>query len=93
MTAGTDWSRKEVEAAVRDYFDMLTKELRGELFNKAEHNRRLQRLLVGRTRSAIEKKHQNISAVMIDLGYPTSMDTSGYRISRGASFRKSSKSC
>lgn len=70
MTAGTDWSRKEVEAAVSDYFDMLAKELRGESFNKAEHNRRLQRLLVGRTKSAIEKKHQNISAVMIDLGYP-----------------------
>jgi hypothetical protein len=70
MTAGTDWSRKEVEAAVSDYFDMLAKELRGESFNKAEHNRRLQRLLVGRTKSAIEKKHQNISAVMIELGYP-----------------------
>jgi hypothetical protein len=32
-------SREEVEATVSDYFDMLAKELRGEDFNKAEHNR------------------------------------------------------
>jgi len=70
MTAGTDWSRMEVEAAVSDYFDMLTKELRGESFNKAEHNRGLQRGLVGRTKGSIERKHQNISAVLIELGYP-----------------------
>lgn len=70
MTAGTDWSRIEVEATVSDYFDMLAKELRGELFNKAEHNRGLQRMLPGRTKGAIEKKHQNISAVLIELGYP-----------------------
>lgn len=65
-----DWSREEVEATVSDYFDMLAMELRGELFNKAEHNRNLQKLLNGRTKGAIEKKHQNISAVLIELGYP-----------------------
>jgi hypothetical protein len=65
-----DWSREEVEATVSDYFDMLTKELRGEEFNKAEHNRNLQKLLNRRTKGAIEKKHQNISGVLIELGYP-----------------------
>ncbi len=70
MIAGTDWSHDEVEAAVADYFDMLAKKLRGESFNKAEHNRRLQRLLAGRTKGAIERKHQNISAVLIEFGYP-----------------------
>jgi hypothetical protein len=65
-----DWSREEAEATVSDYFDMLSKELRGEPFNKAEHNRNLQKLLNRRTNGAIEKKHQNISAVLIDLGYP-----------------------
>lgn len=34
------WSHEEVEATVSDYFDMLAMELRGELFNKAEHNRK-----------------------------------------------------
>lgn len=65
-----DWSRLEVEAAVADYLDMLALELRGEPFNKAEHNRNLARVLNGRTRGSIERKHQNISAVLIELGYP-----------------------
>lgn len=65
-----DWSREEVEATVSDYFEMLAMELRGEPYNKAEHNRNLQKLLNGRTKGAIEKKHQNISSVLIELGYP-----------------------
>jgi hypothetical protein len=65
-----DWSKLEVEAAVADYLDMLALELRGEPFNKAEHNRNLARVLNGRTRGSIERKHQNISAVLIELGYP-----------------------
>lgn len=64
------WSREEVEATVSDYFEMLAMELRGEPFNKAEHNRDLQKLLNNRTKAAVELKHQNISAVLIDLGYP-----------------------
>lgn len=65
-----DWSREEVEAAVADYFDMLSRELRGESFNKAEHNRNLRRVLVRRSTASIERKHQNISAVLLELGYP-----------------------
>jgi hypothetical protein len=65
-----DWSREEVEAAVSDYFDMLAMELRGQSFNKAEHNRNLQKLLNGRPKGSIERKHQNISAILIQLGYP-----------------------
>jgi len=49
---------------------MLALELRGEPFNKAEHNRHLLMLLHGRSKGAVEKKHQNISAVLIELGYP-----------------------
>ncbi len=69
------WSREEVEAAVADYFDMLARELRGESFNKAEHNRALQ-LLTGRNKGSVEFKHQNISAVLIELDYPY---ISGYK--------------
>lgn len=65
-----DWSREEVEAIVADYLQMLAMELRGEPFNKAEHNRNLCALLHSRTRGAVEKKHQNISAVMLALGFP-----------------------
>lgn len=64
------WSLEEVEATVSDYFAMLTKELRSEPYNKAEYNRNLQALLNNRSRAAVELKHQNISAILIELGYP-----------------------
>jgi len=65
-----DWSRIEVEATVADYLDMLALEWRGTPFNKAKHNRNLLRLLDGRTRAAVERKHQNISAILDELGFP-----------------------
>ena len=65
-----DWTRAEVEAAVADYLDMLAREVRGERFNKAEHNRALQERLDGRSKGAVEFKHQNISAVLIAEGFP-----------------------
>ena len=65
-----DWSIEEVNATVADYFAMLEHELRGETYNKAEHNRALQKLLRGRSPQAVEFKHANISAVLIALGYP-----------------------
>lgn len=65
-----DWSREEVEIIVEDYLGMLLLELRGESYNKAERNRALQTLLAARSRGSIEFKHANISAVMIELGYP-----------------------
>jgi hypothetical protein len=49
---------------------MLERELRGEPYNKREQNRRLQLVLSRRSAGAIEFKHQNISAVMIELGLP-----------------------
>jgi Domain of unknown function (DUF3883) len=70
MDMSNAWSREEVEAAVADYFVMLGNELRGEPYSKAERNRRLQNLLSARTRGSVERKHQNISAVLIGLGYP-----------------------
>lgn len=64
------WSRIEVEATVRDYLNMLTLELRGEPFNKAARNRELRARLDGRSHGAVERKHQNVSAVLISLGCP-----------------------
>ena len=45
-------------------------EQRGELFNKAAHNRALRQYLDDRSRGAVERKHQNVSAVLIELGFP-----------------------
>jgi hypothetical protein len=64
------WSDAEVEVIVGDYFDMLQKELRGEAYNKAEHNRTIRSRLVERSKSSVEFKHQNISAVLLELGLP-----------------------
>lgn len=64
----TDWTALEIDLIVSDYFDMLQMELAGQSFNKAERNRALQ-ALTGRTRGSIERKHQNISAVMDRLGH------------------------
>jgi hypothetical protein len=65
-----DWSPQEVAATVADYFAMLGHELRCEPYNKKDHNRRLQAVLRGRSAGAIEFKHANISAVLIELGFP-----------------------
>jgi hypothetical protein len=63
----TDWTRDEVELIVADYFAMLRAELSRETVNKAEHNRRLQDRLDGRSKGSIEFKHANISAVLLNL--------------------------
>ncbi|MCB0762833.1 MAG: DUF3883 domain-containing protein [Flavobacteriales bacterium] len=64
------WSNIEVELAVADYFTMLAKELSGQTYTKAQHRRNLLPLLNNRTDGSIEFKHQNISAVLINLGQP-----------------------
>lgn len=67
---GSDWSKAEVQAAVEDYFTMLAQELQGAVYNKAAHNRDLLPKLTGRTHGSVERKHQNISAVLLELGLP-----------------------
>ena len=60
---GSDWSDREIDLIVTDYFDMLQLERLGQPYVKAERNRALQELM-GRSRGSIEFKHQNISAVL-----------------------------
>ncbi len=64
------WSKFEVEAIVADYLKMLSFELSGQSFNKTAHRKALQLKLDGRSDASIEFKHCNISAVMIELGFP-----------------------
>lgn len=49
---------------------MLSKEIRGIDYQKAEHRRQLKRKLNNRSDGSIEFKHQNISAVLLQLGMP-----------------------
>ena len=65
-----DWSREEVEATIADYFEMLGKELMSVAYSKNEHRHCLASQLNARSDGAIERKHQNISAILIELGFP-----------------------
>lgn len=65
-----DWTLLEVEAIVADYLKMLSLELAGQSYSKTAHRRALLQRLNGRTDGSIEFKHCNISAVMMDLGFP-----------------------
>ena len=64
---GWDWL--ECEACVQDYFDMLGKELRDEPYNKTAHRTALMMKLRNRSKNSVEFKHQNISAVLVELGF------------------------
>jgi len=70
LDVGNGWDWLECEAIVQDYFIMLKQELAGEQFNKSEHRRNLKPKLNNRNDGAIEFKHQNISAVLLELGQP-----------------------
>lgn len=65
-----NWSEFEVEAAVADYFSMLRLELSGHTYNKTEHRKALIEQLNDRSHGSVELKHQNISAVLIEMGIP-----------------------
>ena len=71
-----DWSRIEVEAIVDDYLTMLASELSGTPYNKAAHRRTLQTRLSNRSEPSIEFKHANISAALLEAGFPY---ISGYK--------------
>lgn len=67
---GTDWNADELDAIVADYFAMLANELAGRPYVKSHHNAAL-RERIGRTAGSVERKHMNISAVLMELGLPT----------------------
>lgn len=67
---GEDWSEEEVRLVVADYFGMLKLELSHSPYVKAEHNRLLRGKLHSRTKGSVERKYQNISSVLNDLGLP-----------------------
>lgn len=72
------WSEREVDLCIDSYFTMLRLELEGDYFNKADFRRRL-RLQIDRSDGSVEFKHQNISAVLNDMG---SVFIGGYKPAR-----------
>jgi hypothetical protein len=66
---GKPWRDDELDAIIADYFSMLDSELSGRHYVKARHNAELMER-IGRTHRSVEFKHQNISAVLDELGLP-----------------------
>jgi hypothetical protein len=75
---GKDWQDDELDAIVADYFDMLAADLAGQPYVKLKHSEALM-ARIGRTHRSVEFKHQNISAVLDELGMPW---TPGYKPKR-----------
>lgn len=71
---GWDWL--ECEACVANYFNMLALELHDVKYNEAEHRQLLAQILNNRSEESIGFKHQNISAILIEMGFPY---VSGYK--------------
>jgi hypothetical protein len=66
---GTDWQDDELDIIVADYFAMLAEDLSGRPYVKSKHSAALM-AQIGRTHRSVEFKHQNISAVLDELGMP-----------------------
>jgi hypothetical protein len=66
---GTDWQEDELDVIVADYFAMLEADLSGQPYIKSRHNAAMV-AEIGRSRGSVEFKHQNISAVLDELGMP-----------------------
>lgn len=64
----TNWSEAEVAATVQSYLEMLRLEVSGQPYVKSHFRKALLPLLSSRSQSAVEFKHQNISAVLMEIG-------------------------
>jgi len=69
LKRGTIWQSDELDAIVADYFSMLLAELSGKAYVKSRHSAALM-AKIGRSHRSVEFKHQNISAVLDELGLP-----------------------
>lgn len=65
-----DWTPGEVAATLKTYFAMLEMDLLDKSFNKTAMNKELASQLDGRSHKAVEFKHQNISWVLNQSGWP-----------------------
>lgn len=66
---GKPWQDDELDAITADYFAMLSADIAGRPYVKSRHSAKLM-TQIGRTHRSVEFKHQNISAVLDELGLP-----------------------
>ena len=65
-----DWSTLEIQLIIKDYFQMLKLEIQGQPYKKSEYRKTLLPKLNNRSEGAIEFKHQNISAILLEYNLP-----------------------
>lgn len=65
--SGTTWTDDEINIIVASYFEMLRAELASTPYVKAHVNRHVQEL-TGRSKGSVERKFQNISAILVAAG-------------------------
>lgn len=75
MARNPVWSDEENDALVAAYFAMLSEEMAGRDYVKAEHRRALE-ARIGRSKASVEWKHMNLSHALDLVGLPT---IEGYR--------------
>src|SRR5215472_16855322 len=66
---GMPWTDIELDAIFADYFSMLLDDISGTPYVKSRHSAALM-AQIGRSHRSVEFKHQNISAVLNELGLP-----------------------
>jgi hypothetical protein len=66
---GTPWLDYELDVIVEDYFSMLASEMLRQPYVKSKHSKVVMER-TGRSHRSVEFKHQNISAVLSELGMP-----------------------
>jgi hypothetical protein len=66
---GGDWTAGEVAVLLGSYFLMLADELAGRPYSKKERYIDVMKL-IGRSKGSVEFKHQNVSAVLDEIGLP-----------------------
>jgi hypothetical protein len=65
--SGSDWTADEIAVLVGSYFLMLAEERAGRPYNKSAYRRDVIEV-IGRAHGAIERKLQNVSAVLDEIG-------------------------
>lgn len=68
--AGENWTKAENKVIVSTYFEMLAKEVSGEPFTKTHYNEKVRQTATERSKGSIERKFQNVSAVLHELELP-----------------------
>ena len=67
---GEPWTPLEIDVTVEAYVDMLEREVRGEVYTKADVVRGLMNLLPARSQASVERKLQNVSAIRSEQSWP-----------------------